>query len=374
MSDAEHLRTTCLPDPTHRRCDRAVAGARARRLPLVLATVGAVLVLGAALAAPLVDRAHPRRRAGPAGAGPDARRDVGDHRPRAHHRRRDLSADPPAGGAHAPIWLACGVYDEPVRDENAVHDLEHGTVWITHDPDAVGATTSTALAEQLPDNGIMSPREGLPSPVVVTVWGAQLPLDGADDERLGLFLEEYGDGHTAPEFGVSCQGGTPDPHRRAAGAGHQRLIGGRVCRPRLNEQRGSTTGSGLPSSRDPPAIGPAEGSALQEVQQRPVELVGVADVEAVRRALRRRPARQPAIASWVRWPEPSNGHVASLSPWMTSVGHGDLGQVVAEVRRAEGLHAAERGLLVALVAQRDRLLALLLGDLELAVGGEEVAW
>ena len=33
----------------------------------------------------------------------------------------------------------------------------------------------------------------------------------ADDERLRLFLEEYGDGHTAPEFGVSCRGGTPDP-------------------------------------------------------------------------------------------------------------------------------------------------------------------
>ena len=68
-----------------------------------------------------------------------------------------------------------------------------------------------ALAAELPPNGIMSPREDLPSPVVVTVWGAQLGLDGADDERLALFLEEYGDGHTAPEFGVSCRGGTPDP-------------------------------------------------------------------------------------------------------------------------------------------------------------------
>ena len=57
----------------------------------------------------------------------------------------------------------------------------------------------------------MSPREDLPSPVVVTVWGAQLALDGVRDERLGLFLEEYGDGHTAPEFGVTCNGGTPDP-------------------------------------------------------------------------------------------------------------------------------------------------------------------
>jgi hypothetical protein len=97
-----------------------------------------------------------------------------------------------------------------VREENAVHDLEHGTVWITHDP-GLSAAEVEVLADQLPDNGIMSPREGLPSPVVVTVWGARLRLDGADDERLGIFLEEYGDGHTAPEFGASCEGGTPDP-------------------------------------------------------------------------------------------------------------------------------------------------------------------
>ena len=122
----------------------------------------------------------------------------------------DLSAGPARGRCPRAVWLACGTYDEPVRDENAVHDLEHGTVWITHDPD-LSDDDLAALAEQLPDNGIMSPREGLSSPVVVTVWGAQLRLDGADDQRLGLFLEEYGDGHTAPEFGVTCEGGTPDP-------------------------------------------------------------------------------------------------------------------------------------------------------------------
>ncbi len=122
----------------------------------------------------------------------------------------DYPQTPPAGGPHAPVWLDCGVYDVPVRDENAVHDLEHGTVWITHDPD-LSERDVEELADQLPANGIMSPHDDLPSPVVVTVWGAQLALDGARDARLRLFLEEYGDGHTAPEFGVTCNGGTPDP-------------------------------------------------------------------------------------------------------------------------------------------------------------------
>jgi hypothetical protein len=183
---------------------------RPRRLPVVLASVAAALVLGAALVAPLVDKAL---------RGDEVAQraldlslvetwDITDR----SHTTGDVTyaQEPPAGGAHAPIWLACGVYDEPVRDENAVHDLEHGSVWITHDPD-LSADDVEELAAQLPDNGIMSPREDLPAPVVVTMWGVQLRLDGADDERLGLFLEEYGDGHTAPEFGVSCEGGTPDP-------------------------------------------------------------------------------------------------------------------------------------------------------------------
>lgn len=199
------------PPPDDTQAD-PTAERRSSRVPLVLATAAAVLVLvlGAAVAAPLVDRA--------VRADDDVQRaldlslvETWEIVERSHTADDvDYAQTPPAGGAHAPAWLACGVYDEPVRDENAVHDLEHGTVWITHDP-ALSADEVAALAALLPDNGILSPHEDLPSPVVVTVWGAQLQLDGAEDERLALFLEEYGDGHTAPELGVSCSGGTPDP-------------------------------------------------------------------------------------------------------------------------------------------------------------------
>ena len=206
MSDAED-QTNAAP---------ALAGveeadhSRLSSLPLVLATVAAVLVLGSALAAPLIYRAirgeEETQRA------LDLRLvqtwEITDRL----HTADDIEypQNPPAGGRHAPVWLACGTYDVPVRDENAVHDLEHGTVWITHDPD-LSDMDIAVLAEQLPANGILSPREGLPAPVVVTVWGSQLQLDGADDGRLALFVEEYGDGHTAPEFGAGCAGGTPDP-------------------------------------------------------------------------------------------------------------------------------------------------------------------
>lgn len=131
---------------------------------------------------------------------------------RADHLRGDIPYPhtPPIGGPHADVWLDCGVYDVPVRDENAVHDLEHGTVWITYRP-GLSSEGVEALADLLPQNGILSPYGDLPAPVVVTVWGRQLRLDGADDERLPMFIEEYAGGVTAPEKGVSCAGGIRNP-------------------------------------------------------------------------------------------------------------------------------------------------------------------
>jgi hypothetical protein len=121
---------------------------------------------------------------------------------------------PPAGGPHDPKWQDCGTYTQPVRNENAVHALEHGTVWITYRPglSTQGVQTlQTALAAVKSKKTILSPYPGLPAPAVVTVWNAQLDLTGPKDPRLALFIGFYGDGHTAPEAAfASCAGGVHD--------------------------------------------------------------------------------------------------------------------------------------------------------------------
>jgi hypothetical protein len=118
---------------------------------------------------------------------------------------------PPAGGPHDPVWTDCGVYTQQLRNENAVHSLEHGTVWITYRPDLSAADVQSledALASVKDGKTILSPYPGLPAPAVVTVWNAQLDLTGASDPRLQDFLDFYGDGHTAPEAAMaSCKGG-----------------------------------------------------------------------------------------------------------------------------------------------------------------------
>jgi hypothetical protein len=115
--------------------------------------------------------------------------------------------NPPAGGDHSQFWLNCGVYEEPQPDENAVHSLEHGAVWVTYDPESTTEAEVDALRNAIPNTyTILSPYPGLPSPIVASAWGAQIALDGTDDERLGRFIDKYWKSPSAPEPGASCTG------------------------------------------------------------------------------------------------------------------------------------------------------------------------
>jgi len=119
----------------------------------------------------------------------------------------EYAETPPMGGQHDQEPLPCGVYDEPVREENAVHSLEHGAIWVTYDPAQVDAAGVASLESALPGKSIISPYEGLDSPVVATAWNHQLPLDGPDVEGLRDFVDTYLDASTAPEPRVPCDYG-----------------------------------------------------------------------------------------------------------------------------------------------------------------------
>ncbi|MEE4545132.1 DUF3105 domain-containing protein [Streptomyces sp. V4-01] len=119
---------------------------------------------------------------------------------------------PPVGGNHNPVWLNCGVYDKPVANENAVHDMEHGAVWITYKPDLpaaqVASLKKTVGSQTYLD---LSPYPGLPAPVVASAWGKQLKLQSATDPRLAEFIAKYKQGPQTPEPGAPCTGGTGTP-------------------------------------------------------------------------------------------------------------------------------------------------------------------
>ncbi|MGA1836331.1 DUF3105 domain-containing protein [Herbiconiux sp. 11R-BC] len=128
----------------------------------------------------------------------------------------DYTMTPPAGGDHNPVWLNCGVYSEPVPNENAVHDLEHGAVWVTYDPTLVDAAGVASLQSQLPNTYVvLSPFSNLGAPVVASAWGNQVFLTGVDDPRLGEFVTKFWKSASSPEPGAPCTGGVDGPGKVA---------------------------------------------------------------------------------------------------------------------------------------------------------------
>lgn len=115
---------------------------------------------------------------------------------------------PPVGGPHSQVWLKCGVYDEAVPNENAVHSMEHGAVWLTYRPDLSTAEVDTLhrLQALKPAFVLISPYPGVEN-VVASAWGLQLRVDSVKDKRLAEFVKRYAGGTQGGEKGTRCDNG-----------------------------------------------------------------------------------------------------------------------------------------------------------------------
>lgn len=124
----------------------------------------------------------------------------------------DYPQNPSVGGDHASVWTNCGVYSEPVDPMQTTHSLEHGAVWIGHDPALSGGQLDTleSLAERNP-YVVLSPVEDMEAPVTASAWGVQLSVDSVEDPRLTTFAAKYQEGEQTPEPGAPCTGGVGEP-------------------------------------------------------------------------------------------------------------------------------------------------------------------
>jgi hypothetical protein len=205
MTNARKARESARANLERVRAEQAAA-ARRRTLMIVAAVVAAVLVIGGGItAAALHGRGSTTSLSGVQSFSGLTRNHVTG--------TVTYPQTPPVGGDHDPTWLNCGIYTAPVRNENAVHDLEHGAVWITYQPDLARADvdqlTKFATGQAYLD---LSPYPGLPAPVVASAWGKQLKLTSASDPRLAAFVKKYKQGTQTPEPGAPCTGGTGTPN------------------------------------------------------------------------------------------------------------------------------------------------------------------
>ena len=130
---------------------------------------------------------------------------------------------PPVGGRHAGAWQNCGIYENEIRNETAVHALEHGAAWITYKSDLAEAD-KVKLRQLTLENPylLMSPYPNQDANLILTAWTVQLKLNGFDETKVQDFLKKYlfdpktseGKESKSPEFGSPCpKGGTGQPRK-----------------------------------------------------------------------------------------------------------------------------------------------------------------
>jgi len=117
---------------------------------------------------------------------------------------------PPVGGPHDGTWANCNgiVYTTAVRNENMVHTLEHGAVWITYNPDTISSSDLDILKSLVQGQPYttLSPYPGLDSTVSLQAWAHQLKVDSASDERVKEFITALRQNRWVyPETGATCQ-------------------------------------------------------------------------------------------------------------------------------------------------------------------------
>jgi hypothetical protein len=123
---------------------------------------------------------------------------------------------PPTGGNHSPYWADCNgtVYSQPIANENAVHPLEHGAVWISYrqglPADEVATLAKDVTGQQYV---FMSPYPDLKTKVSLQAWGYQLFVTSVTDKRIPQFIATLSHNQdTTPEYGASCDQATFKTH------------------------------------------------------------------------------------------------------------------------------------------------------------------
>ena len=105
----------------------------------------------------------------------------------------NYNSNPPTGGWHNAQAVQSGIYSKEFPDEQLVHNLEHGHIWIAYKPD-LPKEQIDALARIALDYGskiIMAPRSANDAPIALVAWERLLKLDTVDELQIQAFIDVY---------------------------------------------------------------------------------------------------------------------------------------------------------------------------------------
>lgn len=121
------------------------------------------------------------------------------------------NSDPPISGVHWPEPAKLGIYDKPLPDEQLIHNLEHGHIWISYRPANVSLQSSQSspaanLAPGISEEElkeleeivkadewkiIMTPREKNDAKIILAAWGRLLKMDDLNKDKVEAFIKTY---------------------------------------------------------------------------------------------------------------------------------------------------------------------------------------
>jgi hypothetical protein len=109
------------------------------------------------------------------------------------------NSNPPTSGPHYASPARAGMYEQILPDENVVHNLEHGHVWLSYrdagDSEAIDLLRRLQASEPL--WVIVTHRPDNDTRVAAAAWTRLLTLDDLDQDQLAAFVERHH--NNAPE-------------------------------------------------------------------------------------------------------------------------------------------------------------------------------
>lgn len=101
------------------------------------------------------------------------------------------NSNPPTSGPHYGQEVEWGIYQEELPDEQVVHSLEHGGIWISYQPDIdEGAKEKIeAIGKKYLGSVVVSPRSSNDSLIALASWGRLEKLSFFDEQSIIEFIK-----------------------------------------------------------------------------------------------------------------------------------------------------------------------------------------
>lgn len=102
----------------------------------------------------------------------------------------EYNSNPPTSGSHYADPAAWGVYQNELPDEQLIHNLEHGGIWISYKPDIDPSTKSQleSIGKKYPGSVVVTPRVKNDSVIALASWGRLEKLESFDEAKIVDFV------------------------------------------------------------------------------------------------------------------------------------------------------------------------------------------